>query len=125
MMQTYYEKNKEKIKARALEYQEKNRKSINAQRRAKYHANKGDPNHYIHKNEAIQQEKRRTLLAELKDFPCMDCGVKYIPAVMEFHHRDPSEKDGTVTKVAYTKMREEAAKCDLLCANCHRIRHHG
>ena len=69
--------------------------------------------------------KRNEFLAKLKDFPCMDCGIKYPPAVMEFHHRDPSTKVSTVSSMACSKMAEEAAKCDLTCANCHRMRHHG
>lgn len=70
-----------------------------------------------------QRAKRLALLAELKAPPCMDCGISYPPAVMEFHHRDPATKITTVSAIAYSKIREEAAKCDLLCANCHRLRH--
>jgi hypothetical protein len=48
------------------------------------------------------------------DAACMRCGYdKYIGA-LDFHHRDPHTKDGRVTTV------EEARKCDLICANCHR-----
>jgi predicted Zn-ribbon and HTH transcriptional regulator len=48
---------------------------------------------------------------------CSRCGYdKYIGA-LDFHHRDPKEKSGAVNSV------EEARKCDLLCANCHREAH--
>lgn len=48
---------------------------------------------------------------------CDECGYdKYIGA-LDFHHLDPHTKDGTVTTV------EEARKCRLLCANCHREAH--
>lgn len=59
--------------------------------------------------------------------PCMDCGL-VDARVMEFHHRDPSQKSfslsdpGASGKSLADKEREKA-KCDRLCANCHLIRH--
>ena len=51
------------------------------------------------------------------DAVCDECGYdKYIGA-LDFHHLDPHTKDGPVTTV------EEARKCRLLCANCHREIH--
>ena len=57
---------------------------------------------------------------------CVDCGDAFHPSVFEFHHRDPSKKDLTGSQIkrgAWTRVRLELDKCDLLCANCHRIRH--
>ena len=59
---------------------------------------------------------------------CQDCGGKFPPSVFEFHHRDPSKKDLTGNQIkrgAWDLVRAELDKCDLLCANCHRIRHWG
>lgn len=47
-------------------------------------------------------------------------------SVFEFHHRDPKEKDINFAKIKYQKwevIQKEIDKCDLLCANCHRITH--
>jgi hypothetical protein len=66
------------------------------------------------------------LLNALRDVPCSDCGNRYPPCAMDFDHRHPSEKCGVVTRMigrAGTKrILAEVAKCDIVCANCHRIR---
>jgi 5-methylcytosine-specific restriction endonuclease McrA len=55
---------------------------------------------------------------------CMSCGYdKYIGA-LEFHHRDPSEKDPKWSRGwNLTRLAQELDKCDILCANCHREAH--
>ena len=56
---------------------------------------------------------------------CVDCGYETVPAALEFHHRDPSTKEFGVGNWHGSRERllREANKCDLLCANCHRLRH--
>ncbi len=60
---------------------------------------------------------------------CLDCGLKTdIAAVYDFHHREPEEKHATINHLlaihaSWSKLQKELDKCDLLCANCHRIRH--
>lgn len=66
-------------------------------------------------------------LKEQKAAPCVDCGSRFPPVVMHFHHRDPTEKLASVNELRrgdFERVREEVAKCDLLCANCHALRHH-
>jgi hypothetical protein len=44
---------------------------------------------------------------------------------MDFDHRDPSTKVRAVTRMingSIERMLAEAAKCDIVCANCHRLR---
>ena len=62
---------------------------------------------------------------------CHDCpdGTFWLPCALEFHHLDPSTKKAAVAKLATravsTKtMMEEMAKCEVLCANHHREKHH-
>ena len=54
----------------------------------------------------------------LEKHPCVDCG-EADPIVLEFDHRDPTIKDGEVTKMigvaAWEKVLEEMAKCDVVC----------
>ena len=54
---------------------------------------------------------------------CAVCGFDRSPVALEFHHLDPSEKKFAVSQAGVTRSiastREEAAKCVLLCANCH------
>jgi hypothetical protein len=59
---------------------------------------------------------------------CVACGVAYPHAAMQFHHRDPAEKDvewGKLRLRAWAKILTELEKCDLMCANCHAIHHGG
>lgn len=56
----------------------------------------------------------------------MDCGLRCeYPEVFEFDHRPGETKVADVTKLRVGKMSAlvaEIAKCDVVCANCHRIR---
>ena len=58
---------------------------------------------------------------------CEKCGEDH-PATLEFHHRNPKNKKFSLGEAARgniskTRVLAEAAKCDVLCANCHRIYH--
>ena len=54
---------------------------------------------------------------------CVLCGYDRYIGALHFHHVDPSQKEFAVSGRGFTrsiqKMREEAAKCVLLCSNCH------
>lgn len=58
---------------------------------------------------------------------CIRCGYDRCFQALEFHHRDPKTKDKSVKlssgSASMRRMVEEAEKCDLLCANCHREIH--
>jgi len=61
---------------------------------------------------------------------CSCCGNHYPPEVLDFHHKDPDEKENTVAVGSNrcwstSKLQEEMDKCVLLCANCHRLVHAG
>lgn len=79
-----------------------------------------------------QRHKQKTRIREaiklLKDVPCMDCGKKYPSYVMDFDHRDPDTKEFGISTGrsgrGLKRVLEEIAKCDIVCANCHRIRTH-
>lgn len=69
--------------------------------------------------------RRRAAIGALKLDPCLDCGVSYPPHVMEFDHIS-DDKIMNVSKMLGRKKIEdvlaEIAKCELVCANCHRHR---
>lgn len=58
---------------------------------------------------------------------CLMCGEDS-PECLELHHTDPNEKDmhpsSAVTR-GWKRFLEEAAKCVVVCANCHRKIHKG
>lgn len=90
-------------------------------RREHYYNN---PNAYI-KRAKENRDIRREWLKNEKNKPCMDCDQVYPPYVMDFHHRDPSQKSfevGELVAFSLKRMKIEIEKCDLICANCHRIR---
>jgi hypothetical protein len=68
----------------------------------------------------------RVTLAHLIENACVDCGQDD-PMVLQFDHRDPAEKEFTVTNSLNGRneesLRAEIAKCDVRCANCHNKRH--
>lgn len=78
-------------------------------------------------NVAKRKEEVRAWIREQKSVPCMDCGVRYPYYVMDFDHVE-GEKEFGVSAAANSyganQIREEIAKCEVVCSNCHRIRTH-
>lgn len=67
------------------------------------------------------------LVASIKEAsPCHDCGNKFPACCMDFDHRPGEGKLDCIGKLVmtapWTEIEAEIAKCDLVCANCHRIR---
>lgn len=61
----------------------------------------------------------------LKSKPCTDCENTFPPEAMDFDHiQDNKEYEiaRLVVSNSMTKALAEIAKCELVCANCHRIR---
>jgi hypothetical protein len=68
-----------------------------------------------------QQKIKRTLVAEAGG-QCTRCGYARCIANLHFHHLDPSKKAFAMSMASGKSLaayREEAAKCILVCANCH------
>lgn len=75
--------------------------------------------------ERVRQETREYLVA-CKDKPCTDCGQRFPHWAMDFHHtRDKEQLVSRLVQAGYNKekVKAEIAKCVLLCATCHRLRH--
>jgi len=95
----------------------------------KYYNNGKEKNRLILKNKEYK-EILKNIVREKKNIPCMDCGVSYPHYVMDFDHRDSLQKvDSIANMVSKSRKIEdikiEIEKCDVVCANCHRIRTHG
>lgn len=72
------------------------------------------------------RKKKQEILINLLGGKCVDCNSCFPPEVYDFHHLNPEEKDFTIGEyMGYSlqKLKQEAQKCVLLCANCHRIKH--
>lgn len=78
-------------------------------------------------NKDLAQRNRDFVNSIKESFACFDCGSKYPACAMDFDHREGHTKEYNVSKmVAHSlgldRIKSEIAKCDLVCANCHRIR---
>lgn len=77
------------------------------------------------RRETKRDEVAKYLFSYFMENPCTDCGETN-PVILEFDHRDSSEKSGTVSEMVITHSMElieaEVAKCDVRCANCHRLK---
>lgn len=87
-------------------------------------------NRHVRAVNDLRRERRRRnrrLMDEAKNRPCADCGQMYPPYVMDFDHvrgtklGNVSEMVSSATTLA---LLAEIAKCDVVCANCHRLRTH-
>ena len=68
----------------------------------------------------------RNLITDLKAGPCIDCGGCFPKEAMDFDHVRGTKRQNIsrlVTRaVSVQTIMAEIAKCDLVCANCHRGR---
>jgi hypothetical protein len=100
------------------------RKAVAQQRKDRYKPKGRPPKKTIKGRLVIIEEK-------LRRGSCMDCGMEVTRenyVCFDFDHRDPVEKSFAVSSksmdVALSTLLAEFAKCDLVCANCHRLRTH-
>ena len=76
-------------------------------------------------SEAVARRRRRVkrILVQEAGGRCCVCGYDRYLGALEFHHLDPRSKAFSLSAAGVTrslaKARVEAAKCVLLCANCH------
>jgi len=69
-------------------------------------------------------EKMYQLVQEAKSVPCIKCKRKFAWQSMEFDHVRGEKKfaiSAGMGKVALKALIEEIEKCDVICANCHRV----
>src|SRR5690348_2447627 len=78
--------------------------------------------------QARGQRRKLDLIAE-RGGRCERCGYRKNYAALTWHHLEPSRKSFELDLRAMSNrsdamLHEEAAKCRLLCANCHAEIHH-
>ena len=72
---------------------------------------------------AIRLTKRLEIITAAKAIPCSDCGQSFPEECMDFDHI--GEKSYTIADMkshSVEKLLLEISKCEVVCANCHRIR---
>lgn len=106
-----------------------NHESIKAYRREWYAKNREAEKARLLKSTKKRKQDARDKLQELKrTLKCNRCPENH-PACLEFHHTDPNEKSFTISSglssgMSISRLLEEAAKCEVLCSNCHRKHHY-
>lgn len=73
------------------------------------------------------KKRKREYIQKLKSVPCMDCKNSFNPVAMDFDHREGSDKKMNVSMLcnySWDRLLKEIEKCDIICSNCHRIRHY-
>jgi hypothetical protein len=75
---------------------------------------------------ATRRRVLKTLLVQFLGGECVRCGWKEHQAGLHAHHVNPSKKGLALNAggtPSWERMKEEARKCVLLCANCHAVVH--
>lgn len=75
----------------------------------------------------LKEKRRGWINAYKEDRGCFKCGIRDY-RVLDFHHKDESIKSFGISEYYYhqydeQKLKNEILKCDVMCANCHRILH--
>lgn len=73
---------------------------------------------------AVFRQKMTRIMAG--EFKCKHCGYDKYLGALEFHHKDPSQKErmiGRMRNYSEVRLRAEVEKCIVLCSNCHREEH--
>jgi hypothetical protein len=89
-------------------------------------------NYLKYRNYYLERSKKQRETGKLrrdeikKKQKCKKCGIDH-PAVLEFHHLDPSIKEGNLSGMwkshSINTIEREIEKCVVLCSNCHKIEH--
>ena len=73
---------------------------------------------------ANRKAKAKATYEALKAAPCTDCGGSFPPECMDWDHVEGTKIKGLGNMGQYVgpALLAEIEKCELVCANCHRIR---
>lgn len=96
-----------------------------AYNRAWYERNRARHLAAVHLIRAASYARNSAMVSAAKDRPCADCGRRFPPCAMDFDHvrGQKSANIGELKSgVARQRLLDEMAKCEVVCANCHRIR---
>lgn len=69
---------------------------------------------------------KKKLVEEAKNKPCVVCGQQFHPVAMDFDHLPPHKKLFNISSAwrwtTVERLKAEIAKCEIICACCHRVR---
>ena len=117
VMETWSQRNPDKVKAAKKRYAEKNKEAIRERKAQQYKENK--EHHYALIKERKQRNKEWAL-EELGN-KCVECGAT---ERLEFDHITPNVGGKKVSQLYSNRkqLEEEVSKCVLRCVDCHKAR---
>ena len=76
----------------------------------------------LKKNVGNWRKRTKELLVEYKGGKCEFCGYAKCIEALEFHHINENTKEFQISgsTKSLEEQKQEADKCYMLCANCHR-----
>ena len=78
-----------------------------------------------HQKTMLRQSMKRQAI-KLLGGKCSICGYDRCIDALEFHHKNPQEKEfklGSGNTISWREYKAEALKCKLVCSNCHKEIH--
>ena len=91
-----------------------------------YHLGENQKERYHQRTNRRRTELSRKIWDIKEKSGCIDCGEKYPHFMLEFDHLPGYEKIESPNYLARTysleKAMQEIEKCEIVCANCHKIR---
>ena len=91
-----------------------------------YHLGEGQKDKANIRTNRNRTIKKREIWKLKESSGCTDCKEMYPHYMLEFDHLPEFEKIGSPTQLvanySLAKALEEVEKCDVVCANCHKIR---
>jgi len=97
-----------------------------------YCANCHQEYHFLKRNSKDNRQISKMVYIEYKGSICEECGYNKCQASLSFHHVDPSKKEFNIWSLnerinsieeLTENITKEFDKCQLLCKNCHRLKH--
>ncbi len=103
----------------------KKQREANRKAQARYYKN--NPEYYKKRAKERKFRLREELYEFKKTLSCSRCPEDDVDC-LDFHHSDPSTKEIPIARAttqgwSMKRIKEEIAKCEVLCANCHRKHH--
>jgi hypothetical protein len=107
------------VKAYQKQWRADHRTQENARKRKRRSVNRDA----VRASQLRRYARGKAIIEELKRKPCADCGLTFPSVCMDFDHVRGRKKNTIGVLLCCTEsLRRELAKCEVVCANCHRIR---
>lgn len=116
----YYKTHTKKETAEHFQISESSVMRYSSKKMVKLSDDEKKKRNYIHVQN--RRQKIKEMSVEYKGGKCIICGYDKCIRSLIFHHKNPKEKDFSISGskvLSWNRIKEELDKCDLVCSNCH------